>query len=62
MFINKGSFLNGVQALSHELYGHIYFMFNGWDSCHGVNRNVDNPKLQNWLKQREDETNKNFAQ
>ena len=51
---------NGSEALTHELYGHLLFMFKGWDSAHGINRNIDNQDLEKWLKARRDETEYNF--
>lgn len=47
MFSQKETLKNGALATTHELYGHILFMFRGWDSCHGVNRQTDNIKLEN---------------
>ena len=61
MFSQKETLKNGALATTHELYGHILFMFRGWDSCHGVNRQTDNIKLENWLINRANETDKNFS-
>ena len=60
MFSQKETLKNAAQATTHELYGHILFMFRGWDSSHGVNRKTDNIRLENWLIDRANETDKNF--
>ena len=60
LFDHEETLVNGAQAITHELYGHILFMLRGWDSCHGEHRQLENQLLENWLKARSNETNKNF--
>ena len=63
--INKSMFnqkvKNAATTTTHELYGHILFMLKGWDSCHGEHRETDNRRLENWIINRVDETDKNFS-
>ena len=60
MYKNNATHKNGAKAVAHELYGHILYMFRGWDSAHGSNRKVDNQKLENWLQRIGNETDYNF--
>ncbi len=60
MYKNDATHKNGAKAVAHELYGHILYMFRGWDSAHGSNRKVDNQKLENWLQRIGNETEYNF--
>lgn len=61
MFNQKETLKNAATATTHELYGHILFMLKGWDSCHGEHRKTDNRRLENWIINRVDETDKNFS-
>jgi len=61
MFNQKETLKNAATATTHELYGHILFMLKGWDSSHGEHRETDNRRLENWIINRVDETDKNFS-
>lgn len=61
MFNQKETLKNAATATTHELYGHILFMLKGWDFSHGEHRETDNRRLENWIINRVDETDKNFS-
>lgn len=58
MFNQKETLKNAATATTHEL---ILFMLKGWDSSHGEHRETDNRRLENWIINRVDETDKNFS-